>query len=87
MPHIVNCPATHSVKNKAARQVPLYGGGAAQRRGGQRTQECTTHLSLRAIADGVAISFLLLCRSGAYARTYHIHWIATVALLPRDDKE
>ena len=29
--------------------------GAAQRRGGQRTQECTTHLSLRAIADGVAI--------------------------------
>ncbi len=43
--------------------------------------------SLRAIADGVAISFLLLCRSGAYARTYHIHWIATVAMLPRDDKE
>ena len=55
MPRIVNCPAAHSVKNKAARQVPLYGGGAAQRRGGQRTQECTTHLSLRAIADGVAI--------------------------------
>ena len=26
MHSIVNCPAAHSVKNKAARQVPLYGG-------------------------------------------------------------
>ena len=26
MRNIVNCPAAHSVKNKAARQVPLYGG-------------------------------------------------------------
>ena len=35
--------------------VPLYGYGAAQRRGGQRIQERATSLSLRAIADGVAI--------------------------------
>ena len=42
---------------------PSMGAG----RGGQRIQECATSLSLRAIADGVAISFLLLCRSGAYA--------------------
>ena len=48
------------------RPVPLYG-GRAQGRGGQRSQERATSLSLRAIADGVAISFLLLCRSGAYA--------------------
>ena len=46
--------------------VSIYG-GRAQGRGGQRIQEYATSLSLRAIADGVAISFLLLCRSGAYA--------------------
>ena len=54
-------------KIKALYQVPLRWRGAAQRRGGQRVQECLfslspgtlppTHslLSLRAIADGVAI--------------------------------
>ena len=45
--------------------------GAAQRRGGQRIQERVPILSLRAIADGVAISSVSLCstmcRSGAYA--------------------
>ena len=45
--------------------------GAAQRRGGQRSQDSATSLSLRAIADGAAISSVslcsIMCRSGAYA--------------------
>ena len=90
MHSIVNCPAAHSGKNKALHQVPLRWRGAAQRRGGQRIQENATSLSLRAIADGVAISSVSLCstmcRSGAYARLYY-DWIATVTAFPRDDKK
>ena len=66
MHSIVNCPAAHSVKNKAARQVPLRWRGAAQRRGGQRLQESATSLSLRAQRSN-PVNYAV-----AYA-THHLH--------------
>ena len=62
-------------------QFPLYGGGVAQRRGGQRMQESiATSLSLR-VKRSNPVNY-----ARAYARLYY-DWIATVALLPRDDKK
>ena len=69
-------------------------GGAAQRRGGQRVQESVSALSpgtpplthlCHCEPSQMAWQSSKLCRR--VCDTYRIHWIATVAMLPREDKK